>query len=112
MGDDKQLKSYRTPENIGKLPELNLIRKRPREYLEWRTLRLWERLPASERDVPGYLLRMAREEAGLTQVQLANELETTQQAVAQAERWTSNPSINFMKRWARACGVVIRVELA
>jgi DNA-binding XRE family transcriptional regulator len=54
---------------------------------------------------------MVREEAGLTQRQLADELATTQQAVAQAERWTSNPSVNFMKRWGRACGKLIRVEL-
>ena len=94
-----------------KLPELDLIRKKPRDYLEWKTLRLWDRLPASERDVPGYLLRLAREKAGLTQKQLADELETTQQAVAQAERWTSNPSINFMKRWAAACGMKMRVEM-
>jgi DNA-binding XRE family transcriptional regulator len=111
MGDNIQLKSYRAPESVGKLPELNLVRKRPREYLEWRTLRLWERLPVSERDIPGYLLRMAREEAGLTQQRLADELEITQQAVAQAERWIYNPSVNFMKRWARACGMSTRIEL-
>ncbi|MCJ7500035.1 helix-turn-helix domain-containing protein [bacterium] len=92
-------------------PDLDLIRKKPRDYIEWKTLRLWDRLPASERDTPGYLLRMAREKAELTQKQLAEELETTQQAVAQAERWTSNPSINFMKRWAAACGTRIRIEL-
>jgi DNA-binding XRE family transcriptional regulator len=105
------MKNYRAPENTGRLPELDLVRKRPREYYEWKTLRFWERLPASERDVPGYLLRMAREAAGLTQQQLADELKTTQQAVAQAERWTYNPSVNFMKRWAKACGTLIRVEL-
>ena len=105
------MKSYRAAESTGKLPELDLVRQKPREYYEWKTLRLWDRLPASERDVPGYLLRIVREKAGLTQQQLAGELETTQQAVAQAERWTSNPSVNFMKRWGRACGKLIRVEL-
>jgi DNA-binding XRE family transcriptional regulator len=93
------------------LPELDLIRKKPRNYLEWKTLRQWDRLSASERDIPGYLLRLAREESGLTQQQLADALEITQQAVAQAERWASNPSVNFMKRWARACGKRIRVEV-
>jgi DNA-binding XRE family transcriptional regulator len=111
MGDNIQLKNYHAPESTGKLPELDLVRKRPREYLEWRTLRSWERLPASERDIPGYLLRMVREETGLTQQRLADELEITQQAVTQAERWISNPSVNFMKRWARACGTSIRIGL-
>lgn len=106
------MKSYRVPESSGKLPELEFVRKKPRNYLEWKTLRMWDRLPDPERDIPGYLLRLAREGAGLTQQQLADEFETTQQAVAQAERWTSNPSVNFMKRWARACGGLIRVELA
>ncbi len=94
-----------------KLPELDLIRKKPRNYLEWKTLRQWDRLSASERDIPGYLLRLAREKAGLTQKQLAETIETTQQAVAQAERWISNPSINFMKRWVAACGTRIGLEL-
>jgi transcriptional regulator with XRE-family HTH domain len=57
------------------------------------------------------LLRMAREEAGLTQQRLAGVLDITQQAVAQAERWISNPSVNFMKRWAKACGKSIKIEL-
>jgi DNA-binding XRE family transcriptional regulator len=111
MGDNIQMKNYRAPGRAPKLPELDLVRKRPRNYIEWRTLRLWDRLPASERDVPGYLLRLAREKAGMTQKQLAETIETTQQAAAQAERWVSNPSINFMKRWAMACGKRVRVEM-
>ncbi len=94
-----------------RLPELDLVRKKPRDYCEWKTLRQWDRLSASERDVPDYLLRLARENAGLTQKQLAEAIETTQQAVAQAERWKANPSINFMKRWAVACKTRIRIEL-
>jgi DNA-binding XRE family transcriptional regulator len=111
MGPETKMRSYRAPGKTNRLPELDLVRNRPREYLEWRTLRRWERLPVSEKDVPGYLLRMAREEAGLTQQRLAGVLEITQQAVAQAERWISNPSVNFMKRWAKACGKSIKIEL-
>ena len=111
MVTEGRMKNYRAPDRTGKLPELDPVRKRPRVYLEWKTLRMWERLPTSERDIPGYLLRMAREKAGLTQQQLAVELATTQQAVAQAERWTSNPSIYFVRRWAVACGMGIRVEM-
>ena len=105
------MKRYRTPGKRGDLPTLNLTRKRPRNYIEWKALRRWGRLPIPEREVPGYLLRLAREEASLTQKQLADKLDITQQAVAQAERWTSNPSVNFMKKWARACGKEIRVDL-
>ncbi len=105
------MKNYQSRQSTYKLPELNLIRKRPRDYFEWKTLRQWDRLSSSERYVPGYMLRLAREKAGLTQKQLANELEITQQAVAQAERWTSNPTINFMKRWAVACEMRIKVEM-
>jgi transcriptional regulator with XRE-family HTH domain len=40
----------------------------------------------------------------MTQTQLARALGVTQQAVAQAERWESNPTIEFIERWAAACG--------
>ena len=82
----------------------HLTRRRPRAFLEWRTLRRWEKLPDREAEVPGYLLRIAREDAGLTQAKLAEHLGITQQAVARAERWSSNPTVGFIQRWARACG--------
>ena len=82
----------------------NLTRGRPRAFLEWQTLRRWGKLPDREAQVAGYLLRTAREGAGLTQAQLADQLRITQQAVARAERWSSNPTVTFMLRWARACG--------
>jgi len=82
----------------------HLTRRRPRAFLEWRTLRGWGKLPDREADVPGYLLRTVRESAGLTQAQLAEQLGITQQAVARAERWSANPTVAFIRRWARACG--------
>lgn len=87
----------------------NLTRGRPRSYLEWKTLRAWGKLPARESDVFGFLLRTAREGAGLTQIELAKRLDVTQQAIAQAERWDSNPTVSFIKRWADACNT--RMEL-
>jgi len=90
----------------------NLTRHRPRSFLEWRTLRGWGKLPNRESSVPGYLLRTAREEAGITQAQLALKLGVTQQAVAQAERWDSNPSIAFIKRWADACNHRLELQLS
>lgn len=83
--------------------QLNLTRRRPRNYFEWDALRRWDKLPEREASVPGFLLRLAREEAGITQAGLAQMLGVTQQAVAQAEKWDSNPTIAFIKRWADAC---------
>ena len=88
-----------------------LTRRRPRSFLEWRQLRAWGKLPARESNVPGYLLRTAREEAGLTQSQLASKLGITQQAVGRAERWGSNPTVGLMSRWARACGRRLEISL-
>jgi len=81
-----------------------LTRGRPRDFVEWQTLRGWGKLPAREVDVPGYLLRTVRENAALTQAELARKLGITQQAVARAERWSSNPTVGFIRRWATACG--------
>ncbi len=90
----------------------HLTRRRPRAFLEWKTLRSWGKLPDREAEVPGYLLRTVRESAGLTQAQLAEQMGITQQAIARAERWSSNPTIAFMRRWARACGQSLELRFA
>jgi len=82
---------------------LRLSRARPRAFAEWQALRRWGKLPVWERAVAGYLLREAREQAGLTQKVLGQKLGVSQQAVAQAERWSANPTVEFMRRWADAC---------
>lgn len=87
-------------------------RTRPRSYLEWKTLRRWGKLPPWEALRPGYLLRNAREEAGLSQMELAERLGVSQQAVARAERWDSNPTVRLLERWAEACGRDLRIHLA
>ena len=89
-----------------------LTRRRPRAFLEWRHLRNWGRLPEREANVAGYLLRCAREDAGLTQAQLARKLGISQQAVARAERWGSNPTVRFMARWAKGCGRRLAIRLS
>lgn len=81
-----------------------LRRRRPRSHAEWRTLREWGRLPAWEEDPPGCRLGRLREEAGLTQRQLASRLGRSQPSIAQAERWRANPTAAFMAAWARALG--------
>ena len=88
-----------------------LRRTRPRSFIEWKTLRRWGKLPAWEADSAGYLLRLTREEAGLTQKDLAKGLRSTQQAVAQAERWNSNPTVEFFRRWAKECGATVQLHL-
>lgn len=92
-------------------PGLQPERARPRVFAEWKALRRWGKLPASERCVAGYLLRIARESAGLSQRELARRLGVTQQAVAQAERWLANPTISLMHRWAEACDCTLEVQL-
>ena len=93
----------------GTIPQLT--RRRPRAFAEWRALRRWEKLPAQEANVAGYLLRAAREEAGLTQTRLATKLGISQQAVARAERWSANPTVRFMSRWANACGQCLEIRV-
>lgn len=88
------------------LPTLppGIRRTRPRDYLEWKTLRRWGKLPPWEGLFPGYLLREARERAGLTQREMAARLGCSQQAVAQAERPLSNPTVALLQAWAEATG--------
>jgi transcriptional regulator with XRE-family HTH domain len=87
------------------------LRRKPRSWIEWKTLRAWGKLPPWEENPVGYLLREARESAGLTQSELARRLGRSQQSVAQAERWQSNPTIAFTKRWALATGRVAVLAL-
>jgi DNA-binding XRE family transcriptional regulator len=89
-----------------------LRRTRPRSYLEWSTLRHWGKLPPWEVDQPGFLLREARLNAGLTQKILADRLGISQQAVSRAEQWASNPTIAFMRRWLAVCGVHLELRLS
>jgi len=104
MGKTRTLKIAHAAEAPSPRPMmLHLSRGRPRAFAEWQALRRWGKLPAWERAVAGYLLREAREQAGLTQKILGQKLGVSQQAVAQAERWSANPTVEFMRRWADAC---------
>ncbi|MGH9379716.1 MAG: helix-turn-helix domain-containing protein [Thermoanaerobaculia bacterium] len=89
----------------------DIRRTRPRAYFEWKTLKRWGRLPPWEDSPAGYLLRDAREQAGLTQAELAARLGKSQQAVAQAERRDSNPTVRFLRRWAEATGGTLALRL-
>lgn len=61
--------------------------------------------------IPGEALRRAREQARLTQAGLAHKLGCTQQAIAQAERGVSNPTIAYLRRFAAACGKRVVIEI-
>ena len=87
------------------LSDLSLRRRRPaRAYQEWSTLKRWNRLPAAEEAIVGYKLRDMRAAAGLSQSELARRLGCRQQAISQAERSDSNPTVRFLKGWAEATG--------
>lgn len=83
---------------------------RLRRYAEWK--RLWQsgKLPPWEPDPPGYLLHEARESAGLSQRDLGKRLKVVQQSIYQAERWVTNPTVAFMRRWAAACGETLVIH--
>lgn len=61
--------------------------------------------------MPGYLLRQARLDAGLTQRELGDRLGITQQAISCAERWESNPTIGLMRCWIAACDQRLELTL-
>ncbi len=112
MGKGGPVKTYASPKGrlIAELPS-GLLRRKPRSYAEWKALRSWGKLPAWEQEPAGYLLRASRELAGLTQAELAGRLRVSQQSVAQAERWGSNPTVGFMRAWAAASGSEVRLSL-
>jgi DNA-binding XRE family transcriptional regulator len=106
------VKSYRSPPPQAPLRiSSRLRRRRPRSYLEWKTLRRWGSLSPWEEMPAGYLLRSAREEARVTQQEMADRLDCSQQAIAQAERWSSNPTVRFLRRWADALGRELRISI-
>ena len=108
MGTARTVKTYVTPESPRPVPSgMRITRARPRAFAEWAALRRWGKLPAWERDVAGFVMRQARADAGLTQQELAARLGVTQQAVAQAERWDANPSVDLLRRWAAATGTTL-----
>lgn len=56
-------------------------------------------------------LRWARQEAGLTQAELAARIGVSQQQIAKLERPGANPSIATLEKLAKALGVRLELEL-
>ena len=88
-----------------------LKRTKPRIFLEWKTLRRWQALPDWEETPPGYLLRLAREAAGITQEEMGRRLGCSQQAIARSERWAANPTVALLRDWAEALDCDLEVSL-
>ena len=58
----------------------------------------------------GTLAWLARETEGLSQQSLATRLGCTQQAVARAERFDSNPTLEFVRSWADVLELDLMLE--
>lgn len=59
----------------------------------------------------GVLLRQAREQAGLTQEELAERLETKKSAVSRIENHAGDIRLSTLERYARALGRSLSLEL-
>lgn len=58
-----------------------------------------------------HLIKECRRRAGLTQAQLADQIGTTQPAIARLERGVGNPSLRRLSDIAYACGLEIQVSV-
>jgi transcriptional regulator with XRE-family HTH domain len=56
-------------------------------------------------------LRWARQDAGLSQTELASRVGVSQQQIAKLERPGANPSIATLRKVATALGVRVQLEL-
>ena len=59
----------------------------------------------------GVLLRQAREEAGLTQDEVARKLRTQKSAISRIENHASDIRLSTLSRYARAIGRSLSLEL-
>lgn len=60
----------------------------------------------------GVILRLAREEAGLTQKQLAEKLHTKKTAISRMENHAEDIKLSTLEKFARALGKTLRIEVA
>lgn len=106
------MKTYQVPLDCrpANLPPTSLRRRKPRSYAKWKILRQWEMIPPWEVNPPGFLLREARESAGLTRQRLASLLGCSEQAISRAERFHSNPTPEFANAWTATLGLELQAE--
>jgi ribosome-binding protein aMBF1 (putative translation factor) len=60
----------------------------------------------------GVMLKIAREEAGLTQEQLAEKLNTKKTAVSRIENHAEDIKLSTLEKFAQALGKTLRIEVA
>jgi len=60
----------------------------------------------------GVMLKVAREEAGLTQEQLAEKLNTKKTAISRIENHAEDIKLSTLKKFAQALGKSLRIEVA
>jgi len=60
----------------------------------------------------GAMLKLAREEAGLTQEELAKKLKTKKSAISRIENHAEDIKLSTLEKIARALGKSLRVEIA
>ncbi|MBT4287422.1 MAG: helix-turn-helix transcriptional regulator [Deltaproteobacteria bacterium] len=60
----------------------------------------------------GVMLKMAREEAGLTQDQLAEKLNTKKSAISRIENHANDIKLSTLENFAQALGKKLHIEVA
>ena len=60
----------------------------------------------------GVMLKVAREEAGLTQEQLAKKRNTKKTAISRIENHAEDIKLSTLEKFARALGKSLRIEVA
>ncbi len=60
----------------------------------------------------GVLLKMAREEAGFTQEQIAKKLRTNKSAISRMERHSTDIRLSTLQKYAKALGKNLRLEIS
>jgi ribosome-binding protein aMBF1 (putative translation factor) len=59
----------------------------------------------------GVMLKMAREEAGLTQEQLAEKLHTKKTAISRIENHAEDIKVSTLEKFAQALGKTLHIEV-
>ncbi len=60
----------------------------------------------------GVMLKMAREEAGLTQTQLAEKLKTKKTAISRIENHAEDIKLSTLEKFAQALGKKLEIKVA
>ncbi len=60
----------------------------------------------------GVILKMAREDAGMTQQEIAKKLKTNKSAISRIENHAEDIRLSTLKKYAGALGKKVRVEIS